>query len=108
MRTVNMQLLAGHQRNSADPISVAIYKAKSGQSINPSTLRSGLVAAGLHVVDDPEDQEKFGFRKFGTLVRIIITSADDELMAMGASGDADDALLHAVLGYVREQMLLAS
>ena len=68
----------------------------------PSILRAKLSDAGFTVADDKVAVADYGFASLGTLKRVLVTHPKQGLVAMGASSDLDDALLHAVLGYFRE------
>lgn len=71
----------------------------------PSLLRTKLTEAGYTVAEDEAALADYGFASMATLKRVLVVDADGNIVAMGASGDHGDALLHAVLGYFREHPL---
>ena len=71
----------------------------------PSILRARLDEAGFTRVEDVAALADYGFASLETLKRIVVTDAEGTIVAMGAAGNYDEALLAAVLGYAREYPL---
>lgn len=67
----------------------------------PSVFRAKLEAVGFEVVEDQASMSEYGFASMAVLQRTLVRKGD-KLVAMGAAGDHDEALLHAALGYFRE------
>ncbi|MEA2676391.1 MAG: hypothetical protein QOJ81_532 [Chloroflexota bacterium] len=89
-------------KRQADAFAEAVRESIEVGIVVPSILRARLKAAKFQVSDDPAIHAKYGYRELNTLSRVIVAEKTGEIVAMGASIDADDALLHAVLGYFRE------
>ena|ERR1043165_751867 len=78
-----------------DPIAAAIKAATEGEFVSGRFLKQELEAAGYSIVETPRN----------VLTRVEIMDGEGDAatqIAYGESNDAGDALLHAVLGYVRE------
>ena len=93
MRAINTKhliLLADSQRDRF-AISRAIAESVEIGVVVPSILRSKLEALGLTITET----------KVSANVRVDVLKGG-ELLARGSSSDTADALLHAMLGFVRE------
>jgi len=86
----------------ADPIAAAAVKATEVGVVVPSLFRNALVAAGFTVVDDDDEHAKSGYRKLDNKYRCTIRNKGGVDVAHAISGDATDALLHALHGYLIE------
>lgn len=71
----------------------------------PSIFRAKLADAGFSVIEDVAAQAEYGFATMNFLKRTLIEDKKGVIIAMGASSDYDDALLHAALGWFRENAL---
>lgn len=91
MRTNNLKALIGYSAGQLHPFSKAVADSKEVGVIVPSILRFKLISLGYEIRDTK--------LKFLTQVDVV---ADGVVIASGTSGDANDALLHAALGFVRE------
>ncbi len=85
-----------------DPLAAAVRQATEVGVVVPSILRSELEDAGYQIVDDEQKHLQQGFKPLKQLTRVILEK-DGKVAAMGASHSLPDALLHAVLGYLRER-----
>lgn len=107
MQTNNLRFVleqAQDKRQKA-PIAGAVRDAVDTGQVEPSVLRSKLKAAGLKVITDEAGIAKYGFAPLSHLQRVLVVDKTGLLVAMGASYDHDDALLHAMLGWFRENPL---
>jgi len=106
MQKVNLEFLIGQatdERQTA-PIAKAVADAVEVGVVVPSILRRNLDDAGLTVVEDETTLSEHGFASLQALKRTVVL--DGELIvAMGAAGDLDEAILHAMLGWFREHPL---
>lgn len=104
MQKDNMALLIElSHAHRPDPVAAAVEQATEVGVVVPSLLRSALEKAKLRISDDPKEHEKRGFDPLDKLKRVLIHGQGDTVIAMGASVDVPDSLLHAVLGYLRER-----
>jgi hypothetical protein len=104
MQTNNLAFViaqAEDERQSG-PIADAVRQSIEVGVVVPSILRSRLEANGLHLVQDTAALADYGFASLKALKRVLVTDHDGALVAMGAAGDHDEALLHAMLGWFRE------
>ena len=101
MQQKNMEFVieAGHVGRS--PMANAVRHATEVGVVVPSILRKNLEEAGFVLVEDSAALADYGFASLKTLNRVVVMK-DGEMVAMGAAGDHAEALLHAVLGYFRE------
>lgn len=82
----------GEHLNGDDPFIAAIQKSTQDGSIFARALRSEL-EADLRVEEV----------KLKVLTQVNVYDSDGVMIASGSSSTADDALLFAALGYVREK-----
>jgi len=76
-------------------------------TVVPSILRAKLAAAGFEVLSDEADVAEYGFRSSKLFQRVLVVrpgqgDVQPAIVAMGATDSVDNALLHAVLGWFRE------
>jgi hypothetical protein len=90
-----------------EPIRTAIRDAIEVGVVVPSILRTNLAKAKLTLVDDTASLAEYGFASLATLKRVIVADKGT-IVAMGAAGDPDEAILAAMLGWVREHPLEGS
>jgi len=92
MQTNNVKtLIAFGEATDSDPIAAAVKAATEGEFVSGRFLKQELEAAGYEVKETE--------RKVLTRVEVF---KDGAQIAYGESNSAGDALLHAVLGYIRE------
>lgn len=105
MQTRNLAYVieAAQDPRQTHPLALAVRGAVEVGVVVPSILRSRLAAAGLEVISGA-DLARFGMAPTKVLTQVVVTQ-EDAIIAMGASSDADDALLHAMLGWFRENAL---
>jgi hypothetical protein len=87
------------------PIALAVRASIEVGVVVPSILRVKLAEAGFAVVEDDASLADYGFKSTKHLRRVLVNDGDGQLVAMGASADHADALLHAMLGWFRENPL---
>ena len=103
MQLKNTQyMLAKSVEFAADPIAAIVRKATEVGVVVPSLLKAGLEAGGFRIEDDPQKHAEHGYREFEHLERVLVHDKTGNVIAMGAASDFNEALLHAVLGYLRE------
>lgn len=106
MQKVNVDFLISQaSRDPREPIRHAIGTAIEVGIVVPSLLRARLESAGFGLVEDTASLAEYGFASLATLQRVIISDKAGVIVAMGAAGDRDEALLAAVLGWCRENPL---
>jgi hypothetical protein len=107
MQTANLEFVIGQAQHPQrdDAIGAAVAASTEAGFVVPSILRGKLEEAGFKVVDDEVAMSEYGFKTLKTLKRVLVTNADGAIVAMGASSDHADALLHAMLGFFRENSL---
>jgi hypothetical protein len=114
VQSVNLAFVVAQAKDErqTEPFALAVRGALvegsiyvGGAAVLPDTLRQTLVAAGFNGVEDDAALAEYGFASLGTLRRVVITDSSGELVAMGAAGDHDEALLAAALGWFREHPL---
>ncbi len=107
MRTQNFRyLLEASAAHVGDKFCDVVANSIEVGVVVPSILRDKLAKAGFYINQDEDQQEKVhGFKKLDHLYRVLIHDKDENgaVVAMGASDDFADALLHACLGYVQER-----
>lgn len=110
MRSANLEYVIGQATDSRqkDSFGKAVADAIEVGVVVPSILRANLTEAGYAVIDDQAAMADYGFASTKVLKRVIINDKKGNMIAMGASDSAGDALLHAVLGYFREHPLADS
>lgn len=93
MQTNHVKTLVafGASAGDTDPIAAAVRDATEGEFVSGRFLKEKLEAAGFEIKETPRN----------VLTRVEVFK-DFAQIAYGESGNAGDALLHAVLGYVRE------
>ncbi len=91
MRTNNLKALISLGAGQLHPFSKAVTDSKEVGVIVPSILRFKLISLGYEIRETK--------LKFLTQIDVIV---DGVVIASGTSVDANDALLHAALGFVRE------
>lgn len=102
MLTKNLQFILEKLPTIDTPVAAAIAKSTEVGIIVPSILRTNLQSAGYSIITDTAAHEERGFPTLKFLTRVLVEDADGNLIAMGAASDLDEALLHAMLGYIRE------
>lgn len=102
MRSINLKEMLDRCTAHPCPIHDAIEGAVRQGVVVVDLLEPALLKAGYVISDDPDEHAEHGFRKFSNLVRVLVHDPSGAVVAMGASGDREDALLHACLGYLRE------
>lgn len=111
MQQVNMAFCVDHVRYFNDPISTAVKNSiDNGNTIHPGRLKENLEKAGYLLKDCVSHEarhKELGYRIFDNLTRVLVENQAGDVLAMGASGDYDDALLHSMLGYIRERVKAA-
>jgi hypothetical protein len=103
MQTDNMKLLLeSAEAHAGDRLADAAFKAIEVGIVVPSRLEKELKAAGYFLLKDEAEQlKRYGYKKLENLYRVLVLDGE-KVVAMGASADQPDALLHAILGYLRE------
>ena len=89
-----------HQDNPRRKVADAILAATEVGVVVPSILRAKLTDAGFEVRDE-KFKDAAQTQEWKHLKQVTVWKGP-HLIAQGASGDAGDALLHAMLGYARE------
>lgn len=89
-------------KRQTSPFSKAVRGAIEVGVVVPSILRTNLEDAEFTVKEDEASMGEYGFKSSKFLKRVLITDDTGTIIAMGASADHEDALLHAVLGWYRE------
>lgn len=104
MRTANLEWTIAQATHDAQTSAIGKAVAASVEVgvIVPSVLRQNLKDAGFKIVTDLADLSSYGFASTKHLVRVVVEDKKGNLVAMGAAGNADEAILHAMLGYFRE------
>lgn len=102
MQTDNMAFLIAEANASKGPVAKAVKDSIEIGVVFPSALRKNLTDAGFTLKEDKAAMSEYGFASMAVLKRVLVTDKDDNLVAMGAAGDHDEALLHAMLGWFRE------
>lgn len=102
MQTNNLEFVLAAAKVGRTPIANAVRKSIEVGVVVPSILRGNLEEAGYTVVDDTAALADYGFASLKTLERVVVNDKDGNMVAMGAAGDHGEALLHAMLGYFRE------
>lgn len=110
MQTKNMAYLISKSKEIAalkdlpqDPFIAAINVATEVGVVVPSLFKAALKKNGFFVNEDEDSHKELGYRKFENLYRVLIQTASGNIVAMGASSDTGEAIVHAALGYVREK-----
>ncbi|MEW6223188.1 MAG: hypothetical protein AB1627_01025 [Chloroflexota bacterium] len=88
-----------------EPFALAVRGAIEVGVVVPSILRARLAAARFTVTEDEAALADYGFRSTQHLRRTVVADASGVIVAMGAAGDHDEAVLHAALGWFREHPL---
>lgn len=106
MRAVNLEyvIAAAQDERQTDAFALAVRDSIEVGVVVPSILRANLKKAGYIVVDDVAKVSDYGFKSLAVLKRVIIEDKNG-VVAMGAAGDYDEAITHAVLGWFREHPL---
>jgi hypothetical protein len=104
MQSANLGFVISQARDKRhrSPIARAVRAAIEVGVVVPSVLRTQLTDAGYNVVDDQARLSEYGFASTKVLDRVLVTDSEGTIVAMGAAGDHDEALLHAMLGWFRE------
>lgn len=107
MQKVNLDFVIAQARDDRQkaPLAKAVGKSVEVGVVVPSILRSNLAAAGFKVAADQTTAKEYGFGGTNVLKRVLVLDKKGVIVAMGASSDVDDALLHAMLGWFRENPL---
>jgi len=100
MQAKNLEFVIDQITQNDAPFAVACRAALEVGILVPSLLRSSLESAGFRVLDDKKLKEH-GIPPMKHLHRAAVFDGDD-MIAFGAAGTTDEALLHAVLGWCRE------
>lgn len=85
-----------------DKFGKAVAKSIEVGVVVPSILRTNLEVAGYSILEDKASLSDYGFASAKILQRVLVTDKEGTIIAMGAAGDHAEALLHAALGYFRE------
>ena len=92
----------------SDPFKAAVRDSVEVGVVVPSIARSKLADAGFELVADEASLAEYGFASMTVLKRVLVTDKKGAIVAMGAAGNHDEALLHSILGYFREHPLEGS
>lgn len=93
MRTAPMREMIQLAQQSQDAFGKAVLNATEGEFVSGRLLRGELESAGLEIVST----------ELKALTQVDVLDDARVVIASGTSGDANDALLQAVLGYLRER-----
>lgn len=93
MTQENLKTLIQLARSHPGPVSGAVLAAAYGAMVHPGLLQSQLQAAGLSGSIVQKE----------TRVELRITSEAGELIAWSNAPSPEEAILHAVLGFLRER-----
>ena len=93
MTTDNLKTLIRLAHAHPGPVASAVLAAAYGYLVHPKLLQQHLMEAGFH-----GDLT----RKEGDRYELRLTNQADELLAWSNAPTADEALLHAILGFLRE------
>ena len=102
MQRANLDFVIEQASQHKHALAKAVRDSVEAGTLVPSILRQNLSKAGLKVAQDQTTAAKYGFSALGVLKRVLVLDKQGAIVAMGASGDHDDALLHAMLGWFRE------
>jgi dihydroorotate dehydrogenase len=102
VQTANMASLIAQADGRTDKFGKALASSVEVGTVFPSALRSNLEKAGFTVKEDDKSMADYGFASTTVLKRVLIFDGKDNLVAMGAAVDRDEAILAAALGWVRE------
>jgi hypothetical protein len=107
MQSKNLEFVIAQAQDERQkhPLALAVAAAIEVGVVVPSILRSKLKGAGFKVVEDATTPAEYGFGTLAVLKRTLVEAKDGKLLAMGAAGTQDEALLHAMLGWFRENAL---
>jgi hypothetical protein len=107
MQSKNLEfvLAQAQDERQSSAIGKAVRDSIEVGVVVPSILRANLAKAGYELADDKAAMADYGFASLAVLKRVLVKDKHGEVVAMGAAGDPDEALLHAVLGYFRENAL---
>jgi hypothetical protein len=107
MQSKNLEFVLAQAQDpdQKHPIGKAVAASAEVGVVVPSILRGKLQEAGYTLVDDKVAVAEYGFASLGALKRVLVTDEDGTLVAMGAAGNEDEALLAAMLGWFRENPL---
>lgn len=93
----NLKTLIQLAHSHAGPVSSAVLAAAYGEMIHPGLLRDKLQEAGYSGAFVQKEQR----------VELKITDEAGELIGWSNAPSTDEAILHAVLGYLREREIAA-
>lgn len=107
MQSANLGFIISQaqDKRQRSPIARAVRASIEVGVVVPSILRTKLADAGLKVSEDRASLSEYGFASTKVLERVLVTDAKGAIVAMGAAGDHDEALLAAMLGWFRENPL---
>jgi hypothetical protein len=110
MQTRNLEYVIAQatDKRQKSAIGKAVAASIEVGVVVPSMLRANLEDAGYTLVEDKAALADYGFASLKSLNRVIVNDKDGIMVAMGAAGDHSEALLHAMLGYFRENALPGS
>ena len=119
MRQTNMEYLVHAAKShkeakfgGEDKFVNAVVKSTELGLVIPSLLRANLEEAGFEVITDEtkegqKRQEMMGYKPLDFLTDVVVAKKvnrhESVLIAYGAAGDVQEAIIHAALGYVRER-----
>lgn len=93
----NLKTLIQFANSHAGPVSDAVLAAAYGEMVHPGLLRDKLQEVGYSGAFVQKEQR----------VELKITDEAGELIAWSNAPSTDEAVLHAVLGYLRERAIEA-
>lgn len=102
MRAISLEFVKSQSQVGTGQIHAAVRDATEVGVVVPSILEKNLTDYGFAIVKDDAALADYGFATTKFLKRVIVNDGAGNLIAMGAAGDHGEALLHAVLGYFRE------
>ncbi len=104
MQTANLAFVLEQAQDTSrrDGVRVAVRNSIEVGVVVPSILRSKLEEAGYSILTDTAALADYGINSLNVLKRVIVADKNGTMVAMGAAENYDEALLHAMLGYFRE------
>lgn len=103
MRKANVEdLIALSNELTDDPIAKAVVASTEVGVVVPSILTAKLEAAGYPPVKDGDPKDH---KPLKHLKRVLLKDGNGAVIAQALAGDYSEALLHAVMSYLREQSL---
>ncbi len=107
MQSANLAFVISQaqDRRQKGALGLAVASSIEVGVVVPSILRRNLEDAGFGLVTDTAALSEYGFKSAKTLQRTVIRDGAGVIVAMGAAGNQDEALLAAILGWFRENAL---